>query len=315
MELTTKQAAAYLQTQDNVLILTHIRPDGDTIGSAAALCRTLRGIDKQAYLLPNDGITTTYAPYAEGLWASADFAPDCVVSVDIAALSLFPDNAKNYQQHVDLAVDHHPSQEFFAARTCLGADRAACGELVFDICRELAPLSREVALALYVAVSTDCGGFQYGNTTADTHRVAAQLMELVDVKDVNKQLFRTKSLVRLKMEARMVEEMETCSDGRIVVMSIPLSMRREMNATEADVEELSSLPSQVAGAQCGITLRELRPGVVKVSVRSTPEVDACAVCRKLGGGGHHAAAGATVEGEMEQVKAAVLQAVRQVTEE
>ena len=312
--MTTKEAAAWLMAQDKFLLLTHVRPDGDTIGSAAALCRALRSLGKEAYLLKNHGITATYAPYAEDLWAEEDYVPAAVVSVDIAALSLFIDNAEQYKSRVDLAIDHHSSQEFFANQTCLEAECAACGEIVYDIIRQMTPITAEIALPLYVAISTDCGGFQYGNTTPRTHRIAAELMELVDVRDVNKALFRTKSFVRLKMESRMVEEMTLHDNNRVVVMSIPLSLRREMNATEADIEELSSLAALVEGTDCGITLRELREGVIKVSLRTGPRVDASAVCAQLGGGGHRGAAGATVEGTMAEVKAAVLAAVKKVTE-
>ncbi len=312
--MTTKEAAAWLLERDKFLLLTHVRPDGDTIGSAAALCRALRDLGKEAYLLKNHGITATYAPYAEVLWAEDDYVPATVVSVDIAALSLFIDNAEQYKERVDLAIDHHGSQEFFAAETCLEAECAACGEIVYDIIRHMMPITAEIALPLYVAVSTDCGGFQYGNTTPRTHRIAAELMELVDVRNVNKALFRTKSFVRLKMESRMVEEMTLHDNNRVVVMSIPLALRREMNATEADIEELSSLAALVEGTDCGITLRELREGVIKVSLRTGPRVDASAVCAQLGGGGHRGAAGATVEGTMAEVKAAVLAVVSKVTE-
>ena len=164
-----------------------------------------------------------------------------------------------------------------------------------------------------MAVSTDCGGFQYGNTTARTHRIAAALMEVVDVAAVNKTLFRTKSRVRLAMESRMVAEMQLFDRERVVVMTIPLSLRQEMQATDADIEELSALPALVEGTDCGVTLRELRPGAVKVSVRSGPRVDACALCQELGGGGHHAAAGATVTGTLDEARMAVLAAYRKVT--
>lgn len=314
MAMTVKEAAAWLKVRDKFLLLTHVRPDGDTIGSAAALCRALRAMGKEAYLLKNDGITATYASYAEDLWAAEDYVPDFVVSVDIAATSLFIDKAEQYKTAVDLAIDHHASQEFFAKETCLVAECAACGEIVYHIIREMTELTAEIALPLYVAVSTDCGGFQYANTTADTHRIAAELMELVDVTAVNKALFRTKSFVRLKMESRMVEEMTLHFDNRVVVMSIPLSLRREMKATEADIEELSQLAAMVEGTDCGVTLRELREGVIKISIRTTPAMDAGAICAVLGGGGHRGAAGATVEGTMESVKEAVLQAVKAVTE-
>ena len=310
--LSARGAAGYLEALDNVLLLTHVRPDGDTIGSAAALCRALRDCGQTGYLLPNPEITATYAPYAAPYWAPEGWQAEHIVSVDIADASLLPENAQSYRDRIELAIDHHPSQTFFARNTCLEADSAACGEIVYEIIQHLTALTADIALPLYVAVSTDCGGFQYGNTTARTHRIAAALMDVVDVAAVNKALFRTKSRVRLAMESRMVADMKLFDHQRVVVMEIPLSLRQEMQATDADIEELSALPALVEGTDCGVTLRELRPGTVKVSVRTGPRVDACALCRILGGGGHHAASGATVEGTLDEARMAVLAAYRKV---
>ena len=310
--LSARGAAGYLEALDNVLLLTHVRPDGDTIGSAAALCRALQDCGQTAYLLPNPEITATYAPYAAPYWAPEDWQAEHIVSVDIADASLLPENAQSYRDRIELAIDHHPSQTFFARNTCLEADSAACGEIVYEIIQHLTALTADIALPLYVAVSTDCGGFQYGNTTARTHRIAAALMDVVDVAAVNKTLFRTKSRVRLAMESRMVADMKLFDHQRVVLMEIPLSLRQEMQATDADIEELSALPALVEGTDCGVTLRELRPGTVKVSVRTGPRVDACALCRILGGGGHHAASGATVEGTLDEARMAVLAAYRKV---
>ena len=310
--LSARGAAGYLEALDNVLLLTHVRPDGDTIGSAAALCRALRDCGQTAYLLPNPEITATYAPYAAPYWAPEGWQAEHIVSVDIADASLLPENAQSYRDRIELTIDHHPSQTFFARNTCLEADSAACGEIVYEIIQHLTALTADIALPLYVAVSTDCGGFQYGNTTARTHRIAAALMDVVDVAAVTKALFRTKSRVRLAMESRMVADMKLFDHQRVVVMEIPLSLRQEMQATDADIEELSALPALVEGTDCGVTLRELRPGTVKVSVRTGPRVDACALCRILGGGGHHAASGATVEGTLDEARMAVLAAYRRV---
>lgn len=310
--LSARGAAGYLEALDNVLLLTHVRPDGDTIGSAAALCRALRDCGQTAYLLPNPEITATYAPYAAPYWAPEGWQAEHIVSVDIADASLLPENAQSYRDRIELAIDHHPSQTFFARNTCLEADSAACGEIVYEIIQHLTALTADIALPLYVAVSTDCGGFQYGNTTARTHRIAAALMDVVDVAAVNKTLFRTKSRVRLAMESRMVADMKLFDHERVVIMEIPLALRQEMQATDADIEELSALPALVEGTDCGVTLRELRPDTVKVSVRTGPRVDACALCRILGGGGHHAASGATVEGTLDEARMAVLAAYRKV---
>ena len=311
--MNVTETVACLRSLDGVLILTHVRPDGDTIGSAAALCQCLRDLGKTAYLLYNPEITATYAPYAAPYWAPEGWEPRCVVSADIAALNLLPENARCYEGRIDLQIDHHPSRGAFAPKSCIMPERAACGEIIYEIVSALAPVTPAIARLLYVAISTDTGCFVYANTTADTHRIAAALLPLVeDIAAINKALFRTKSRVRLAMESRMVAEMELYDLDRVVVMKIPLALREEMGATEADIEELSALAPQVEGTDCGVTLRELTPGVIKVSLRTGPRVNACTVCRKLGGGGHAAASGATAEGTMEEVKAAVLRAISEV---
>ena len=112
--LGIQETAAYLRTLDDVLLLTHVRPDGDTLGSAAALCQALRDMGKTAYLLYNPEITDTYAPYAAPYWAPEGFAPAHIVSADIAALNLLPDNAAVYAPRIELAIDHHGSPGIFA---------------------------------------------------------------------------------------------------------------------------------------------------------------------------------------------------------
>ena len=315
--MTTAEAARLLLGWDELLLLTHVRPDGDTVGSAAALCQALRDRGKTAYLLPNPEITGTYEPYAASLWAPEGYVPQSVVSVDIAAPNLLPDNALPYKGGICLAIDHHGSQEFFAERTCLDAEAAACGEIVYDVIRALgASVTPEIAMALYVAVSTDTGCFVYTNTTARTHRIAAALMDCgIDAAPVNKALFRTKSRTRLAMEAWMAEWAEYYDHDRVVVMQIPLSLCLDYKATEADVEELSSLAALVEGTDCGVTLRELKDGRVKISLRTGPRVNATEVCALLGGGGHAAAAGATLHGTLSEVKQAVLQAIDMVAGE
>ena len=280
------------------------------------MCRALRDLGKTAYLLPNPGITETYESYAAPYWAEEGFTPDFVVAVDIAALSLLPENAKKYASCIDLAIDHHPSNEGFAKESCVLAEMAACGEIIYEIAGLMTPMTAEIALPLYVAVSTDTGCFVYANTTAHTHRVAAALMETgIAVAGVNKALFRTKSRTRLAMEAWMAEWAEYYDNDRVVIMQIPRSLCLDYKATEADVEELSSLAALVAGTDCGVTLRELEPGKVKISLRTGPRVNATKVCALLGGGGHAAAAGATLSATLSEAKQAVLQAIDMVAGE
>ena len=308
------KTAGFLLAHDDYLILTHVRPDGDTVGCAAALCRGLRQAGKRAFVLPNPEATSLFTPYMEGLLAEKGYQPGTVVSVDIAARGLFPENAKPYLERVDLAIDHHPSQEFFAKETCLDAGRAACGELLYEILREMGPVTAEMATPLYVAVSTDCGCFVYGNTTGDTHRVAAALIDTgIPVAQLNKRHFRTKSLVRMRLESAIIEGMHLYDDGAIAVASIPLALLARLGAVERDVEDIAALLGQLEGVDTSVTIRELKPGKCKLSLRTDPaKLNATHVCAQLGGGGHAAASGATVDGTVEEAEAAILAAIRKV---
>ena len=308
--LTVQQTAALLQTFDKVLILTHVRPDGDTVGCAAALCAALRALGKTAYLLPNAGLTDTNAPYFLPYAAPDDFVPEKVVSTDIATVGLVPENAKPYIGRVDLAIDHHPSFEHFAAANIVRPEAAACGELMYDILCELSCITPETALPLYLAVSTDTGGFVYGNTTAYTHTVAAALMSTgIDYQTINKVFFRTKTRKRLALEADMLSHMEFYDRGRVVLLFVPMSLMERLEATETDAEDLSALGAQIEGTDCAVTFRELRPDVWKLSVRTGKRINATKVCALLGGGGHAAAAGCTVTAPLEKVKQAILESI------
>ena len=166
-----------------------------------------------------------------------------------------------------------------------------------DIVRELTPLTPEIALPLYVAISTDTGGFIYSNVTAATHRAAAALMDTgIDYRAVNKLFFQTKSRVRMQLEATMLAEAKFYDNNRTAVLSVPQSLLEKFHATESDAEDLSALGPQIQGVDCAVTMRELGDGVWKFSLRTGERVNATEVCRLLGGGGHARAAGATLEG-------------------
>ena len=310
--LTVSETAALLRSFDNVLILTHVRPDGDTVGCAAALCAGLRALGKTAYLLPNPELTDTTAPYFRPYEAPADFLPDKVVSTDIATLGLLPENAKRYAGRIDLAIDHHPSFEHFGAANIVRPEAAACGELMYSILAHLGPITAEMALPLYVAVSTDTGCFAYGNTTANTHAVAAALMSTgIDYHTVNKVFFRTKSRKRMQLEGAMLSTAEFYDRDRVAVLSVPISLMEKVGATESDAEDLSALGGQIEGVDCATTMRELRPDVWKMSVRTGARINATQMCGLLGGGGHAAAAGCTVEAPWAEAKRQILAAAAQ----
>lgn len=309
--LTSRETADWLRERDNFLILTHTRPDGDTLGSAAGLCSGLRDLDKTAYVLENPETTERYLDYVASYLAPVDFAPDFILAVDTADAAILAKNADIYRDQVDLAIDHHPSYTGYAKYTCLEADRAACGEVVYHVLMELSgAISAETALPLYVALSTDTGCFAYANTTGETLQVAAALLDAgADHRSVNKQLFRTKTKARMALDGELYTSLRYAYGDRVAVAVVTQELLARTGATENDLDDIAAIPGQVEGVSVGITIKEQTDGTCKVSVRTSPGVDANRICQKFGGGGHVMAGGCTVAASPEETVTALLEAV------
>ncbi len=310
-KLTPHEAAAFLRQQDRYLILTHVRPDGDTTGCAAALCLILRKMGKTAAVLPNPEMSAGYGVYLKGLLAEEDYVPETVVSVDLAAGNMFPDNALAWRERVDLAIDHHLNGGEYAAASCVDPGRAACGELLCEIAVELGALTPDVALPLYVAIATDTGCFAYPNAAAEAHRAAAKLIGTgFDVNAVNKRHFRMKTRRRIAMEGELYASLEYFDGGRGVFVTIPREMIERLQLDEDDLDDISSLGAQIEGVDCSVTLREQLNGDWKASIRTGQRINAAALCRRFGGGGHAEAAGCIFNGKtLEEAKTLLREAI------
>lgn len=312
--MTELQAAQWLRERDNFLLLTHVRPDGDTLGSASALALALQKLGKRAWVGYNSGVTETYAGYMEGCYPPADFVPEHIVAVDIATEHLLPAEFEPYRGRIELCIDHHPSNEGYAGETCLDASAAACGEIIYRICKLLGEMDAAIAKQLYIAITTDCGCFVYNNTTPATHRIAAELMEYGDFwKQVNRNCFQTLSLKEIKLQQRLLGSMEFFDGGALAVGAISLADLAEFQASQGDSEELASWANKIQGVKASATLRQLEERVWKVSLRTDGSLNATRVCALLGGGGHAAAAGASMyDVDEAQARRRVLEAVRAV---
>ncbi len=319
MTVDVQGAAAALMAANDVLILTHRRPDGDTTGCAGALCRGLRQLGKRAFVLNNPEVTRRYAPMITNCYPKEEFTPQYIVSTDIAEEKLFPDTAEQYAGRIDLVLDHHRSNELFGRLNLVRPEAGGCAEVVYDVLMAMGVrLTRDIAECLYIGVSTDTGCFKFSNTTAHSHAVAAACLSAgIDGGELNRALFETKSRARFDMERIIFETMEFLHGGKIALVIL---RRADIDRTGADMDDLDSIASltrQIEGVQVGITLTENRDGTTRVSVRTTKEVDASAICKKCGGGGHLRAAGASFGAELstEEARAAILRAAEDVYEQ
>ncbi|MCD8147275.1 MAG: DHH family phosphoesterase [Clostridiales bacterium] len=312
--MNEQQVIQWLRERDNFLVLTHIRPDGDTLGCATALCLALEKLGKTAYTLPNPGVTRTYEGYLNFRWAPEGYVPEHIVAVDLATENLFPEGPQQaYLGKTELCIDHHGSNTLYAQETCLDPDAAAAGEVVYRIIKGLCPLDRDIAQALYIAISTDSGCFAYSNTTPATHRIAAELMEYGDFSPVNKNFFQTRSFKELRLQSMLMASEQFFEDGKICIGSVSIADKASVDADEGDCEELAAFAATIEGVRCAATVRELAPGKCKISLRTDPHyISADQICALLGGGGHQAAAGCRVPGSVEHARQVVYDSIMQV---
>ncbi len=294
--LNLEQAAKLLLTADNILLLSHQYPDGDTLGCAAGLCIALQGLGKQVCIACNDPIPAKYE-YMLTPIKQQSFEPQFICAVDVADSKLLGPNMQQYADKVDLCIDHHGTNVEYAKSLLLDADCGAATMIIFRLLPFLGvSLTTEIATCLYTGMVTDTGCFKYGNTTPETHRMAAACIETgVPYATINRVMFDTKSRARIELERMALQGISFHFGGRCAIMSITNDMVKKSGADENDMEGLPPLPRQIEGVWVGITLREQKDGSFKISMRTGAHANAAELCKLLGGGGHAAAAGCRVD--------------------
>lgn len=303
-----KAVADKLMTMDNIHILTHRYPDGDTLGSAYALCSALQQLGKNAKVITSGEPAKKYAFLKKGV-KEQEFERQAVVSVDVAATSLLGDNEEEYKDIIDICIDHHGTNSIEAKMKYVDAASASAAEVVFELLGLMTGVSLDehIASCIYTGLSTDTGCFRYTNTTPKTHLIAAKTMAAgAPWEKINAEMFEIMSPARIELQKLVYNTLELHLEGKVALISVTLDMLKKAGVGDDEVEGLASIPRRVEGVLMGITIREKEDGIFKISVRTNEGVDASAFCGKFGGGGHVAASGCTVEGTLDSVKEALL---------
>ena len=309
--LTRNETADFLLKNDNYAILTHRRPDGDTTGSSAALCRILRRLGKTAHVIHNAEVSDRFAWLHNGLTKEEAAEDDTIVTVDVASPGMLPAQFEQYLGRIALRIDHHASATSFTENELVDSGAGACAEIIFDLMEHLwVTMDADIADAIYVGTSTDTGCFRFANTTSHTFITAAACAAAgARIYQLNQELFETNTLGRLKIQGWIVENMKVFSDGKLAIIAIPKAVEESIGVTEDDMDNISSFPRTVAGVCMAATLRETKDGDVKLSVRAIPGYDATIITGQFGGGGHKGAAGATLKMNLSDAAQAVEKAM------
>jgi len=306
-ELTRLDCADWLLERDNFVILTHRKPDGDTIGSSVGLCLGLRSVGKTAHILENPDITPLFAPLVEGLTKAEPEEGDILIAVDVAADNMLPRAYDGLKNSIDLRIDHHGSGREYTPRELVESDSAACAEIIWELLldMEVEP-DKRMAEAIYIGVATDTGCFRFANTTAHTFDVAADCLAAgAEVSGWNQKLFDTKSLPKLRLESWIVEHVQFLCGGDYAICGLPKAVEEEIGVDEDDMNDVSSFLRSIEGVKMSALLRQSDETHIKVSVRAVPGYSAAVICEQFGGGGHAGAAGCSVKMSMENAMATI----------
>lgn len=302
MRIDLAFAAQLLRQNDNILILSHQNPDGDTLGSALALAFSLRKLGKTVSVYCADGFPERFGFMYFCEKPKIPEGNPFVVAVDVADPVLMGKELSHYGDKTDLCIDHHSSNVQYAAHTLLESDAAATAEIILKLIDFLgAGIDKNIATCLYTGISTDTGCFRYSNTTVQSHRFAARLMEYgIDFSEINRQMFEVKSTGRIAVEQHVLNSVRYFCDGKCALIYITKDILKKTGSTEEELESLSAMPYQIKGVKIGVTLRERERGY-KISVRTAKTINAAEICRRFGGGGHLRAAGCFISGTLEEV--------------
>ncbi len=310
--LSLRQTARFLKKHDNYIILTHASPDGDTLGSAYALYYALNETGKTAEVICPDIIPQKYDYFARKTDHVAR-ENATIIAVDVADKKLLGALEEEFGDKIDLCIDHHISNTRFAKNLYLDDDAAAAAECIYELMLAMRVNINDItAKAIYTGLATDTGCFKYATVTDKTHLICAALFEYdINAAEINRLMFDTKPKKLIDLERRVLDTAEFHFEDRCMLLSVTAEMQKTTGCSGTELEGIAVISRSVEGVIAGITLKQSDEEEFKVSLRTYDPLDASAICKALGGGGHKGAAGATVKGTLAEAKAKVLSAVEE----
>ena len=311
------QIGRVLRENERFAVLSHVRPDGDALGSQLALALSLQQLGKKVRVWNEDGMLEKYSflPRGDLLTKPPHTAEDvdAAIALDTAIQNRLGTAFTAVRSaKIWINIDHHLSNPGYGDLVHVDPTAPATGQIIFDLIKSQDfPFDREIAENLYAAISTDTGSFQYPKTSARTFEVAAELVCTgIDVGQLSQQLYENYPRRRVELLRELLRTMRFERDGRVASFSLGLQTAAHLQILPEDNEGLIDHLRAIRGVIVAVFFEELADGKVRVSMRSKSDaVDVCAICQKFGGGGHTLAAGARVRGTLAEVERNVLEEI------
>lgn len=314
---TVGQCVAALEKARRILICMHEFPDGDALGSALSLCLALTEQGKEVVVYSPQGAPANlrFLPRSDAIVKALgkDERFDASIACDAGDdARLGPDWPDEARRGTVLNLDHHPRGKRFGHANLVDSGAASVGVLVWRILKAMGhPVSREMAVCLWVSVASDTGNFRHSNTNAECMRIACELVEKgVRPGEISSRMYESQPLSRVRLLAEVLKTLALSKDGRIAWVVATKDVFDVAGTTEETADGFINYPRQIEGVEVALLFREEGPLRFRVSFRSRGRVDVGTIATRFGGGGHHNASGCSVPGPFEDVKGVVLREVQ-----
>ncbi len=315
MNSTLEQIAAKLKEAGTILLYPHVMMDGDTLGSSIALCSVLRKMGKRAHILIEDEIPS-YLRFLERDYCTYDpdvlDVPDISIAVDCSDIERFEKRKDKFLTgRTRLCIDHHRTNNYFADLNYIDIDAGATGEIVYDLIRTMGmEIDVEMAEALYTAITTDTGNFQYTNTTKNTHLITAALFDIgIDLEKISVEVYQNIRHEKLKLMNEVIGTIELLHNGKADMAFVTQKMLERTGAMMEETEGFIETLRNISGVEISAFLKETMPGEIKVGLRAKTYGDVSIIAQSFGGGGHRKAAGCTLKTSLEEAKKKISAAI------
>jgi phosphoesterase RecJ-like protein len=306
-----RQIRDEIMRRQRFLVTSHARPDGDSIGSQLAMAFALEALGKQVRIVNADPAPEHYQdfPGMDRIEIAQHVSPDVDAVIVMECSDLTRAGVTGLDGQFLINIDHHAGNRLYGAVNWHDESAAACGEMVFDLIRELGvPLTPEIATHVYLAILTDTGSFHHSNITPRTFDICRQTVEAgVNPAAMARRVFDSNSFGKLKLIGALLDSMQLLDDGRLAVLYMDDAMLEACGCTQNDTEGLINLPLTAREIQAVVFFRAGPAGEIRVSMRSKYDVDVRQVAGAFGGGGHKNAAGFTVTGSLDEVRPPIIE--------
>lgn len=312
------QVVELIENKQTFAITTHVRPDGDGVGSSLGLCWLLRSLGKEAEVVLRDAIPAAYEqlPGADEIKqvSSVNGKYDAVFVIECSDLAR--PGIKGLENQVTVNIDHHATSEHFGTINWIDQTASAVGEMIYNLCKAIGGrITKEIAECVYLALVTDTGSFHFPNTTERTLKVASELVKVgVKPAQISEVVYNSYPWSRIELMRQVLATVKRNEAGNIAWMRQSLEMADASGSVDGDNNGFVNIPLAAKEVEAVVYMRQVQPEAYRVSLRSKDDINVARVAEKFGGGGHKNAAGCRVEGDWNTLEAEIVAALTEAVE-